>query len=124
MKTLGEVIDEVKDGGRPDYEDLRYTVVALSALHTFSFKTILDLAAKEKAGKYRPAFGLQFYAEERFKSFKAALAMPPKEYVGPSYDPDGEEAKKWRAISKNILKKVTDQMAAKLPDPNFPLNPS
>ena len=107
MKTLSEIIDETKDGGRPEYDELRYALVAMCALHQFAFKSLMDLASRERDGKYKPTlFGLDWTAKERFNQFKAALNMPPKEYVGTSHDPDGEEAKKWRKISKGILNKV------------------
>lgn len=107
MKTLSEIIEETKDGGRPEYDDLRYALVAMCALHHFAFKSLTDLASRERAGKYKPTlFGLDYAARERFNQFKAALAIPPKQYVGASHDPDGEESKAWRKISKGILNKV------------------
>lgn len=105
MKTLGEIIDETKDGGRPDYDDLRYALIAMCALHHFAFKSLIDLAQREHEGKYKPnLFGLDWASRERFNQLKAAMAVPPKQYVGESHDPDSEECKKWRSISKNVLK--------------------
>lgn len=113
MKTLSEIIDETKDGGRPEYDELRYALVAMCALHQFALKSLMDLASREREGKYKPAlFGLDWASRERFNQFKAALNMPPKQYVGESHDPDGEEAKKWRKISKGILAKVLENQQA------------
>lgn len=107
MKTLSEIIDETKDGGRPEYDELRYALIAMCALHHFAFKSLMDLASKEREGKYKQSlFGLDWASRERFEQLKAALAIPPKQYVGASHDPDGEEAKMWRKVSKNILANV------------------
>jgi hypothetical protein len=111
MKTLGAIIEEVKDGKRPDYEDLRYAVVALQALQCFDMRAITKLAQREKEGTYKAAmFGLQWEAEESFKRLKTALSMPPQEWVGPGHDPDTEECQAFRKMSKKLLKKVEDEM--------------
>lgn len=107
MKTLGEIIEETKDGGRPEYDELRYALVAMCALHHFAFSSLQKLAQRERDCKYNQhLFGLDWASRERLKQFQAALAMPPRQYVGESHDPDGEEAKRWRKISKGILDKV------------------
>lgn len=59
MKTLHEIIEETKDGGRPDYDELRYALVEMCALHHFASDSLRKLAAREREGKYNPkAFGL------------------------------------------------------------------
>lgn len=110
MKTLSEIIDETKRGGRPDYDDLRYALVAMCALHHFAFKSLMDLAARERNGKYNPKlFGLDWASRERFNGLKSALAVPPKEYLGNSHDPDSEECKKWNRVCDAILEQVTNR---------------
>ena len=91
MKTLSEIIDDAQDGLNPDYDDLRYAVVALSALIVFDFNALMQLAEREKAGKYNPAmFGIRYQAEHSFNRYKLALSMPPKQFVGTSHDMDTE----------------------------------
>lgn len=110
MKTLNEILDEVCDGGRPDYEDLRYALVAMKALHNFDHKAIMNLWIRERDGKYNPKlFGLEWQVNESFNRFKTALNLPPKQYVGTSHDPDTEECQRWRRISNGILKAVIDK---------------
>ena len=109
MKTLSQILDEVQDGKKPDYDDLRYALIAMKALHHFSSDAIRKLWQREKEGKYRKGlFGLEYQANEQFNRFKAALALPPKQYVGPSHDPDTAECQRWNRISKGILKHVLD----------------
>lgn len=113
MKTLSEIIDETKDGGRPEYDDLRYALVAMCALHHFAFESLRKLAQQEREGKYKPAlFGLDWHARERFNQFKAALNVPPKQYVGPQHDPDTEECQKFRKMANRLLTKVLEREQA------------
>lgn len=103
MKTLSEIINAVKAGEKPDYEDLRFALIAMDALHNRSFMALLKLASREREGKYNPKmFGLQHQAEERFKCLKAALAIPPKEYVGESHNPDNPEVQAFRQTALKV----------------------
>lgn len=104
MKTLSEIIDEVQDGGKPDYDDLRYAFVAVSALRHFDANAINKLYLREKDGKYKKElFGLEWAAKESFNRFKTALAVPPKQYVGVQHDPDTEECQRFRKMAKGVL---------------------
>lgn len=107
MKTLSQIIDEVQDGQKPDYEDLRYAVVAILALRHFDSNALMKLYKREKEGKYRKEFfGLDYEVKESFRRYKTALEMPPKQYVGPSHDPDTEECQRWRKMAHNVLNHV------------------
>lgn len=107
MKTLADIVEEVAHGKKPDYDDLRYAVVALNALPSFDQRAILDLYRAKKEGK-RPIlrFDPEHQANESFTRTQNAFSKPPKEYVGPSHDPDTEECQRMRKISKKILSKV------------------
>ncbi len=104
MRTLFDIIELVKDGDKPEYDELRYAVVALSALRHFDSDALRKIAKRESEGK--PPLS-QYYAEESFKRFKAALLIDPKSYCGPQHDPDTEECQKFRKMAKGILKHVT-----------------
>lgn len=109
-KTLGDILDEVQDGGKPEYDDLRYALLAMSALRHFDSDAIFNMARKEKEGKYHAdLFGLQYQVEQSFRRIHDALNVPPKHYVGPSHDPDTEECQKFRRFGKALLKKVAAQ---------------
>lgn len=108
MKTIGEVIDAVQDGERPDYDELRLTVASLSGLLSFDLNALMDLAKAKKEGKkpiltYDPVH----QAEEAFRRRKTAFGVTPLHYLGDSYNPDKEECQKWRRVAKGLLKKVT-----------------
>jgi hypothetical protein len=110
MKTLSQIIEEVGDGGRPDYDDLRYALVAVNALRGFDQRALLNLVRGKREGK-KPvlAYDPEYQANESFKRAANAFAKPPKEYVGPAHDPDTEECQRSRRISKKILNKVLER---------------
>lgn len=91
MRTLFEIIESVKDGERPYYEELRYALVALDNLAWFDRKDMTKLAVAENV----PAvWGLK--GNESFKRWKRAMGKDPKKWLGPGYDPDTAECQAMR----------------------------
>lgn len=92
MKTLSEIVNAVRDGERPDYEDLRYAICAMDALAVFNRSAFMKLAEAERGGR-KPFMtsSAQWQWEEHFRREQAALNKPPKEYVGWNNDPDNPE---------------------------------
>lgn len=107
-KTLGEIIESVHEGQRPDYEDLRYAVVALCALRTFDYLALQKLH-QAKVENQKPVLTRDpsYAFEESHNRYRRALLIPPKDYCGPSHDPDTEECQHWRRLSKKIIAKVS-----------------
>jgi len=113
VKTIGEIIEEVADGGKPDYDDLRYTLIAINALRTFDQRALMKLAEAKRLGQ-KPIItrGPEYQATQSFRRVKLAYQKPPKEYVGPSHDPDTEECQRFRRIAKGLMKKVMSRQTA------------
>jgi TRAP-type C4-dicarboxylate transport system substrate-binding protein len=90
--ALHEIISVVRDGGRPDYEDLRYAICALDALAVFNRSAFMKLAEAEREGR-KPFMtsSAQWQWEEHYRREQTALGKPPKEYVGWNNDPDNPE---------------------------------
>ncbi len=108
MKTLGTIIEEVMDGLKPDYDDLRYALIAVNSLRHFDSNAIMKMWGKEKDGKYRhDLFGLEWEAKESHNRAHTALNLPPKQWVGSAHDPDTEECQRFRKMAKGLLAKVT-----------------
>lgn len=91
MKKLTDIIDEVKEGGVPSVDELRYAVCALDTLSAFD------------ASDLRNNRGW----EESFNRRKRALAVDPKKWVGWENDPDNPEYQKRRALALALLDKVS-----------------
>lgn len=108
--TLGEIIESVRDGGKPDYEDLRYAICAMEALATFDRMALMRLADAEKNSQ-KPVLtrSAQWQWEESFNRAKRAMDKPPKEYVGWNNDPDNPEFLSRRKKSKRIASALVEK---------------
>jgi hypothetical protein len=106
-KTLGEIIEAVRDGERPEYDDLRYAICAMSALSTFDRQAFMKLAEAERDTK-KPFMvtSAQWQWEEHFNRTKRAMGKPPKEYVGWNNDPENPEFLKRRGLAKRVMDRV------------------
>lgn len=107
MKKLGDIIDAVRDGEKPDYEELRYAICAMDALMTFDRMALRKLAEGEK--EKRPAvlsFSAMFQLEENFERTKKAMEKDPKEYVGWNNDPDNPEFLQRRGVAKKVMERA------------------
>lgn len=109
-KTLGQVIEAVRSGERPGYEDLRYAICALVALAVFDSQALQRLAEAEKEGKR--AFmtsSAEWQWNEHFERRKRALDKIPKEYVGWNNDPENPEFRERRAQAARLVEKLFKQ---------------
>ena len=104
MKTLGEIIETAKSGGRPEYDELRLAVCAMDMLMTFDRQAIWKLAEGEQKGK-KPilVWSSLWQRDENFTRVKRAMARDPKSYLGPNYDPDSPAVQERRRISIAIM---------------------
>ena len=101
MRTLFEIIEAVKDGERPEYEELRYALLATDfLLIDLSQFVLMDLYGKGK---------LEGWDKKKYEvkcdNRRKALNMDPKTYVG-SMDPDSPGRQELREMHKEILEKI------------------
>jgi len=100
MRTLNEIINAVKFGEHPDYEELYYTVVALDILHTMALKGMYDLATKSYDDDIKA-----LKVETMHNTVRTAVSKLPKEWLGTSFDPKTEEYQRQRNISLKIAER-------------------
>jgi hypothetical protein len=107
-KTLGEIINEVRDGGRPDYEDLRYAICAMEALSVFNLRALERLALAQTEGK-KPflVFSATYQHKEGIRREQTARQTPPRQYVGWNNDPENPGFRARRAQSIALMKKLS-----------------
>jgi hypothetical protein len=112
MKTLGEIIDMAMNGEKPDYDDMRYAICAMSALMSFDRMALSSLSKGEKEKK-RPilTYSASFQYEERFNRLKTAYSRTPKEWLGPNNDPDSEEVQRRKKMHTKLVDKIINSMA-------------
>ena len=103
MRILLEIIEEVKDGGRPDYDELRYALLAYQAMFFFDHKNLLEELTREKP---RQRFIKKMMADNSFNMLKNALNKSPKEWLGPNHDPDNQGCQEFRKSANKLFDKV------------------
>lgn len=110
--NLGDIIEAVRNGQRPGYEDLRYAICAMDALMTFDRMALTKLTAAElaaiDAGGKKPFMvnSAQWQLGERQGRVSRAMQKPPKEYVGWNNDPDNPEFLKRRQQSIKLVERI------------------
>ena len=107
MRKLRQIINMVRDGERPDYEELRYAICALEALSTLDIQALSKLAQAEMDGQ-KPILtrSAVHQYEEHFNRNKRALDTDPKNYVGWNNDPDNPEFLSRRKMAMRLVKAI------------------
>jgi hypothetical protein len=107
MKTLGEIIDAVRSGDKPEYDELRYAVCVMDALATFDRQAFMRLAANEELGK-KPFMNTSavWQWNEFFERMKRAMEKCPKDWIGWNNDPDNPDFLKRRNEAKQLLSRL------------------
>lgn len=102
MRNLSEIIGDVKDGKKPEYEELRYALLVYEFMFNMDHKNLRDALSNEKMN---PIVN-KIKAENSFTMFKNALNKSPKEYLGWNSDPSNPEYQKLRKIGTNLIDKI------------------
>lgn len=111
MKKLGDIIDEAMDGEKPDYDDLRYAVCAMSSLMTFYRMSLSNLVKAERENKKKIlSYSAVFQYEEMFNTIKKAFSKSPKEWLGADNDPDSLQVQERRKSHLKIVEKIIAKM--------------
>lgn len=113
MKTLGEIIDQVKEGKKPEYDEIRYAVCALDSLLTFDGMAFRKLAEGEMESKKKVlVYSAEWQYEDNFNRNKRAFSTSPKDWLGWNNNPDNPEYVNRRKnnikLMENILRKTKE----------------
>ena len=110
MKSLSDILDAVRNGERPEYDELRYAVCALSSLATFDGMALQKLAEAEAEQKPKMlVWSAKWQHEECFNRWKTALGKSPKEWLGPSNDPDNPEVVERRKRAVKLFERFASR---------------
>lgn len=93
--TLTQLIESVKDGQRPDPDELRYALLALDAMCTFNS---MDMLAMYEGAQVKPL------VEKSFDRMGCWNQLPAKEIVGWLNDPDNPDYQESRRLAQSIVK--------------------
>lgn len=103
MRTLLEIVEDIKDGKKPDYEELRYAVLVYSWIFSIEHNNYIEVLLSEKE---IPKHVKKLKADSSFAMYKTALNTSPKEYLGWRNDPDNPEYQKFRKKGNKFLDMV------------------
>ena len=106
MRTLYEIIEDVKTNRKPDYEELRYALLASDSLSTLA---LMDL---RKVLFNNPSPMIIEMMKNDMK-YSKALNKSPKEWLGWSNDPENPE---YQLFHKMGLKLVDKAIKGELPN--------
>lgn len=102
MRNLYDIVEDVKDGKKPEYEELRYALLVYVAMFNMDHRNLREELFREKE---TPEFIRKMKATNSFDMFKKALNSDPKVYIGKD-DPDNPEYQKFRKIGNKLLEKI------------------
>ena len=103
MRNLSDIIEDCKTNGRPDYEELRYSVLVLTSLLNMDHNNLREELLREKE---TPKFIREMKAQNSFDMYRTALNKSPKEYLGWNNDPENPEYQKFHAIGSKLVEKA------------------
>jgi len=104
MRTLSEILEAIKSGEKPGYEECYWAVLALDSLNHFNF-VALERLSEYKKGPFGPGFEFQ----ESFNREKAALDKSPREWVGWTYDPSNPDYQQSRRAALSVFETVANR---------------
>ena len=100
MKTLFEIIEDVKLNNPVDEQDLRYALLAESYLCNMKSALLLDIYQKDKPRMYDKRIEINLEAGSK------ALNKPPKEWLGWNNDPANPEYQKFHQLGMKLVDKA------------------
>lgn len=104
MRILSEIIEDVKAGGKPEYDELRFALLAYNALLFFADRDVRRLSEPTVSELIK-----KLTNEENFNRHKKALEKDPKVYIGndnPDLPEYQEQRKQSERIFNGIMKKI------------------
>lgn len=105
MRTLFEIIEDVKNNKKPEYEELRYALLVYSFMFNMDHINLREeLLSEERSAKVIR----ELKAKNSFDMAKKALNTSPKEYVG-SKDPDNPGYQKFRQMGNKLIDKIINK---------------
>lgn len=106
MRTLYEIISDVKDGKKSDYEEIRYALLVYEFMFNMDHQNLREELLGEKE---TPKFIKEMKVNNSFKMFKDALNKSPKEYIGWNNDPDNPDYQRFRKAGEKLLDKIINK---------------
>lgn len=112
MRKLQEIIDLVMDGGKPSYDELRYSLCVIDGLMALDGRSILRLAEDSNGARGKGISNIAMIIQrERFDRVKIALNSNPKEYLGLNNDPDNRDFVDRRREASRLIERICGEFS-------------
>lgn len=95
VRNLIDIVEDVKDGNRPDYEELRYALLVYVSMFNIEHRQLREVLMREGA-----------QPKNSFDMYKSALNKSPKEWLGWANDPENPDYQKLRKAGNKVIDKV------------------
>lgn len=105
MRKLYDIIEDVKDNKKPDYEELRYALLVYESMFILEHRRLREELISEKE---TPEFIKELQLRNSFEMFKTALNKSPKEFLGWNNDPENPEYQRFRKASIKLLDRLIE----------------
>lgn len=100
MRNLSDVIEDCKTNGRPDYEELRYSVLVMTGVLNMVNSELIKLYVE---GKMPNKFIRKMKLDGGVCTmYRNALNKSPKDYLGWNNDPENPEYQKFHAMGNKL----------------------
>lgn len=103
MRTLAEIIEDCKTNGRPDYEELRYSLLVMTCVLNMVNSELTRLYVE---GKMPNELVRKLKIDGICSMYGNALKKPPKEYLGWNNDPENPEYQRFHAMGSKLVDKA------------------
>ncbi|MEW8985759.1 MAG: hypothetical protein AB2401_01890 [Bacillus sp. (in: firmicutes)] len=79
MRKLGEIVELVKQGEQPEYDELKYALLAYVSMMNIEHRQLREQLLRDKP---QPKFIRDVKVKNSFDMYKGALETSPKEWLG------------------------------------------
>ncbi|NEZ45571.1 hypothetical protein [Paenibacillus alvei] len=79
MRKLGEIVELIKQGGQPGYDELKYSLLAYVSMMNIEHRQLREELMRDKP---QPQFLRDMKLKNSFDMYKGALEASPKEWLG------------------------------------------
>jgi hypothetical protein len=113
MRSYLDIIEDLKDGKKPDYEEVRLACLMAASMLHFADQDIIRLTGLGKNPK--ADLQAQFAVKNLESRWQKSMPLPPDQYLG-SWHPDApgrqEERQRHQRIFDGIMKKMETESSS------------
>ncbi|MGG0814971.1 hypothetical protein ABE142_20235 [Paenibacillus alvei] len=79
MRKLGDIVELVKHGGKPEYDELKFALLAYVSMMNIEHLQLREQLLRDRP---QPKFIREAKVKNSFDMYKGALETSPKEWLG------------------------------------------